>query len=96
MHSWRNWIAHQIPILAVTGSIPVECAKGQVGRLVFLYIKFLLIYVLSWSKLKKGGGYEACQYLWKCGGGEDDRWSRACQNNRPVTLSQSYDNRASH
>ena len=35
MHSWRNWIAHQIPILAVTGSIPVECAKGQVGRLVF-------------------------------------------------------------
>ena len=38
MHSWRNWIAHQIPILAVTGSIPVECAKGQVGRLVFLYI----------------------------------------------------------
>ena len=60
MHSWRNWIAHQIPILAVTGSIPVECAKGQVGRLVFLYIKFLLIYVLSWVKLKKGGGYEAC------------------------------------
>ena len=58
MHSWRNWIAHQIPILAVTGSIPVECAKGQVGRLVFLYIfvflyrKFLLIYGISWSKLK--------------------------------------------
>ena len=47
MHSWRNWIAHQIPILAVTGSIPVECAKGQVGRLVFLYIKFLLIYGIS-------------------------------------------------
>lgn len=58
MHSWRNWIAHQIPILAVTGSIPVGCAKGQVGRLVFLYIfvflyrKFLLIYGISWSKLK--------------------------------------------
>ena len=42
MHSWRNWIAHQIPILAVTGSIPVECAKGQVGKACLFIYKILI------------------------------------------------------
>ncbi len=26
MHPWRNWIAHQIPILTVGGSNPFGCA----------------------------------------------------------------------
>lgn len=30
MHPWRNWIAHQIPILTVGGSNPFGCAIQKV------------------------------------------------------------------
>lgn len=37
MHPWRNWIAHQIPILTVGGSSPPGCTtKKHLTRGAFL------------------------------------------------------------
>ena len=40
MHPWRNWIAHQIPILTVGGSSPPGCTT-QKPQLILRFYRIL-------------------------------------------------------
>lgn len=56
MHPWRNWIAHQIPILTVGGSNPFGCTRmNPVEPERFDWVFLFLIFVILDIHFKSNG-----------------------------------------